>query len=81
MIIGKCAMCGETFVYKKGNKKCCSTKCAQERNKLLRNWRAKLELQNAKRKKVLSIAEVNELARAQGMTYGEYLARTEGGMR
>lgn len=88
MKVSECAICMTEFTYSKGIKICCCPDCSKERNRILCRWNLKLarakdkpKKKAPKNKKVLSVAEVNELAREKGMSYGEYIARTEGGMR
>lgn len=81
MKVSNCAICMKEFSYQKGKKYCCCPECSKERNQILNRWRFKMKDKKPKRKKILSMADINKAARKNHMTYGEYVARTEGGMR
>ena len=78
-----CEVCGREFKYVwRGNTKYCSEKCGyvadKKRNtdqyaKVRNQMNIERRTKDAKRKKCLSITEVAVLARAEGMTYGEYV--------
>lgn len=85
MIKAKCVICGEEFEYEKGNKKCCSKECTNERVIILQRWKRKKDksnkIQPQKKHSSKSISELQNEARKRGMSYGMYIARIEGGMR
>ena len=72
-----CPVCGNFFIGG-NNKKYCSAECREKaRRKMTGEGRKKpKENKECKRKiGVLSIGEVNRRARAEGLTYGQYMAK------
>lgn len=63
-----CKWCGTHFITATGAKYCCK-ECAQMANKR-RTARMK-----PRSKPKISLAEANEMARAEGLTYGQYFNR------
>lgn len=68
-----CIYCGKTFETKR-RKKYCSRECYLLRNGHMSDKQAKPKKTKGK-KKIMTIAEINEAARSEGLTYGEYVAR------
>lgn len=80
----ECVICGKLFQPRRVTTICCSEVCTRERNKVLNRWNKRMKtkrLKEAKSKRKLTLTEISILATQAGMTYGEYIARTEGGMR
>lgn len=76
-----CVMCGNIFVGRP-NKKYCSAECrnkgAAEYNRKRSEERQKPKVESKKRKSKLgslSIEQINRRARAEGLTYGQYMAK------
>ncbi len=63
-----CAYCGNTFTSDKKQKYCC------EKCRLIAYGRITAK-PKARKKPKLSLAQINELARAEGMNYGQYVAK------
>lgn len=63
-----CAYCGDAFVSDRKQKYCCKD-C-----KLKANGRL-VAKPKPRKKSNLSLAQINELARAAGMNYGQYVAK------
>jgi len=88
-----CRICTKEFTYNKGFQLTCCPECSEEQKAILYRWKkelAKRERAKApkkkkepkpKKKKIKSLSEVASEARKAGMNYGEYIARTEGGMK
>lgn len=77
-----CANCGEKFIYKTDfrPKKFCSDECQRENQKRINAWKRKLKKKQEQEKKEeaeknRSLSEVSEIAKAHGMTYGQYMAQ------
>lgn len=72
-----CVECGETFEQTNSYKKrFCSAKCRKENKGRLTRWNKVIkDRDKAKTSNIKSISKVQELARASGMSYGEYVAR------
>ena len=76
-----CEMCGNKFVGRP-NKKYCSEECrkkgAAEYNRKRSEERQKPKVENKKPKsklRALTIEQINRRARAEGLTYGQYVAK------
>lgn len=67
-----CIYCGKTFESKR-RKKYCSHECYLLCNGKMRNTSKPKKTKG--KKKIMTIAEINEAARSEGLTYGEYVAR------
>lgn len=69
-----CVECGEQFeqigTYKK---RFCSKACQSDNRKRIIRWNKKLK--DKKPAKVESISDVQKLAKASGMSYGDYVAQ------
>lgn len=74
--IATCEVCGNQFPTHKKNAKTCSTECCRIRTAEQRKIKQQLAKEEKKKKekapKKLTLAEINNLARAAGMTYGKY---------
>ena len=77
-----CANCGETFIYKTDfrPKKFCSDACQRENQKRINAWKRKLKKKQEQEEKEAaeknrSLSEVSEIAKEQGMSYGQYMAQ------
>ena len=69
-----CKYCGKKFLSVKSNHVYCCSYCSkQARNKLARE-EGKKEIPKPKPKKKDRITEINEAAKAAGMSYGKYVA-------
>ena len=80
-IEASCQECGLIFVKQRNNQRYCCEECkiAGRRRKSREYWRAHYAREGQpQKKKALSLAEVNEKARAAGMTYGQYMAKEQG---
>lgn len=77
--VKKCIQCGK--VLEGRQKKFCSDDCVgqykQERalERYEANKKPKAEAKPKKKKPKMSIAQINELARAEGLNYGQYCAK------
>lgn len=71
-----CPICGNFFTGRP-NKIYCSAKCRiKSDNKRLSKERKKPKVNECKGKiKALSLEEINRRARAEGLTYGQYMAK------
>lgn len=82
MCEGKCVICGESFVYDKGNRITCSSECCAERNRIMtREYKRKVRQNQTtvkppkKKKKTKSNLNKDlKAARELGMSYGMYKA-------
>ena len=77
-----CARCGVHIEVPIGTQKCCPSCILKEKSEIIKkaNLRnvEKLEIVHDKKKKkkpFLSLAEVDRLARAEGLSYGQYSVR------
>lgn len=68
-----CDMCGKEFVAIRGNQRYCSAKC-REKARAANIKKYQVPTKTSK-KPALSIAQINELARAEGLNYGAYCAK------
>lgn len=76
-----CEECGLIFEKKTNNQRYCCPECKKigQRRKSRERQRAKyVKKGQAKKKKPPSLAEINQSARAAGMTYGQYMAQEWG---
>ena len=78
-----CAMCGAEFIPKRKRSQFCSNACrAESQNQSYRSYKQYEKLYDIKPTKhqpvkpTQTIAEINALARAAHMTYGQYVAYT-----
>ena len=79
-----CKICGKPFVPRTNNHLCCSTECSKVNADRLRRKRImerqeiekgeKVKLKEIKMK-TLSIAKINELARQEHCSYGQYCGK------
>lgn len=84
-----CKVCGNVFYPKCHNQLCCCLACSAENEKLNKSKSRSVNFdvkkvkktKSSKKNKTLSIGEISALAREAGMSYGEYIARTEMGMK
>ncbi|MFR4350559.1 MAG: hypothetical protein ACLT3H_02700 [Roseburia sp.] len=79
-------MCGKTF-YDDGQSECCSEECKRERkleacrehrrNNKAADERAKkmVETKRVVKKPTMTLEEVNQLAREEGLSYGKYVGK------
>lgn len=72
MVIKKCEQCGQSFPASRRSVKYCSDECRKRKN--LENSKSTYEKKKKEMKKD-RISEINALARAEGLTYGQYVAR------
>lgn len=80
-----CDMCGKDFVAVKGNQRYCSEECkrkavnarlyAKRKEEFAEFKEYKKPMPKKRTKPKMSIAKVNELARAEGLNYGQYVAK------
>lgn len=71
-----CEICGAVITVRSDREKYCSKTCADKAKCRNNKKPPKEALSNAK--PALSIAEIAKLARAAGMTYGQYVAMRKG---
>lgn len=77
----KCIVCNKVFVPTSPKQKICgSPECKRLRTRELDNIKVKKKYV-PKKKAGPTLAELAAAAREKGMTYGEYIARLEGGMK
>lgn len=89
-----CVWCGEPFNPVNNRQLTCSKNCQKERYRKLDNWNKKMEYHRIKdeekaekekckpiAKPKMSINDTQAEARRLGLTYGQYVARHEYGMR
>ena len=70
----KCEICGEVFNRISYNQRYCGEKCKREANILRSREKRRAEKLNAQTKtKHDTLSEVAAMARAAGMTYGQYM--------
>ena len=75
-----CQECGKTFTKRRSNQRYCCEECCRlgtlRRNRASYNRRyAEAKKKGkGKKKKLSTLAEINQLARDAGMTYGKYMA-------
>jgi hypothetical protein len=82
-MIKPCAVCGKPFAAKRQKDCCCSKECTRinENRRRQEWWKEQSEInrstKNPKRrkKKGLTAAEINKRARAEHLTYGQYVAK------
>lgn len=75
-----CEACGKEFTSRRSNANSCSTECRKEINRKNATIRKrKILAQRRRTKQNLSVTEIAVLAKAHGMSYGEYVARMEEG--
>ena len=65
-----CELCGAKFVSDYKRKYCCEV-CMKEASR----QRKRKPKENNKNKPTTSLAQINELARAEGLNYGQYVAK------
>ena len=76
MVIKKCEMCGGSFPASRRSVKYCSDPCRKEANRKHAAERTKSPYEKKEKEmKMDRISEINALARAEGLTYGKYVAR------
>lgn len=66
-----CPICGKSFIKKAKNQKFCSIEC--------RKLATPTKEPKKVKKQMSDLAEVNQMARKQGLTYGMYVGLTEHG--
>ena len=74
-----CEICGEVVITKSSRGKYCRD-CAKDQHRLwMRNYKRTQLIKKAanerKERKDYTIAEINEMARREGLTYGKYVAK------
>lgn len=80
-LVKKCEICGKEFRPVKTSGKYCSKECAKEANRIknIELHKARMRENKGKQKKIekkpTTIAEVQRAARAEGLTYGQYMAK------
>ena len=72
--IRKCKICGREFIAKRKNQIYCDKSCTAKAGVLATKERRKAKAAAEKSKPKRSISDINEEARAAGMTYGQYVA-------
>lgn len=66
-----CAVCNKTFIPRSERQVCCCTACQNIRTKQQqRDWGKEPAKQEPEK---LSLAEIDRIAKAHGMTYGQYI--------
>lgn len=81
-ITKNCALCGKPFTAVTANSKYCSNKCYRTMNReMSASWKKEQVTKPKKRKKDKTIVDLAVEARKAGMTYGQYVAKMEYGMR
>ena len=75
-----CVECGIAFVPMARNQITCSKECSLKRKRAVQRrlneeYREKMKVETFRRKPGRSLAETARLARAAGMSYGQYMAR------
>lgn len=82
--VRKCRLCQKCFVAKRSDSVYCSPGCRKEGTRLYDKERKAEErarnkeiqkAENKPKKKSLSIAEIDAMARAEGLSYGKYVAK------
>lgn len=80
----KCVICGKNYVAKRSNSRCCgNSECAKKHYRMAQiewNRNNKKKKQTTKNNKT-SIIDVERNAKKFGMSYGQYVAMLENGMR
>ena len=75
-----CAYCGKTFIPKNSKQKYCSVAC-RDKNKKKRikenpdKYTYYRERKTRRKAKGTDLGRINEKARAEGLTYGQYVAK------
>lgn len=76
-----CEACGKIFVKNTYNQRYCCPACQRTGTRMkAREYQRELyaKKRQAKKKKPPSLTEINQKARATGMTYGKYMAKEYG---
>lgn len=68
-----CVICGAPFSSSRRNKMTCSPKCSEAHRKTLDNMNREARKSKRKSGSRTTIAEINEIARNNHMTYGQYV--------
>ncbi len=77
----QCPVCGKVFTGTNNAQKYCSAKCREKAQRISQSsrWetcgRTTDSRCKKKRKPAKTLAEINELAKAEGLTYGKYFAK------
>ena len=79
-VVKTCAWCGKEFVRQKGAQKFCSVRCRNESTtKRVTEYCRQYRRSKRPRKGDLSnrekLAEINQKAREEGLTYGQYMQK------
>lgn len=69
-----CKLCGREFITTKKTQVYCDKRCTDKANKLASCERKKAKAAEKNKPKRCTIADINEAARAAGMSYGKYVA-------
>lgn len=79
-MIKRCVVCGMSFSHS-SRSNVCSDGCRKTRREMMRIAYKSRPKVSKKKKSIVgkSIAEINDLARKEGLTYGEYVARCSDG--
>lgn len=75
----ECEFCGKSFQPTTGSAKFCGIECRKEAQKKLRAERRLKALIPKKKKKLISIEEIQRIGRAYGLNYGETVFAIERG--
>lgn len=76
-----CMVCGKIFIAANSAQKTCSKACRDARRKAYQSERykeqtkVKREIERRKGRHPSHLADTNERARAEGLTYGQYVAQ------
>ena len=70
----KCRICGKTFVAEYWKAKYCSYECKQDARKQRKKQQIE-ELRHRMDTKKLTIEDINELALAEHLSYGQFVAK------
>lgn len=68
-----CHICGNAYTPKCPNSKYCGKKCSREASKKRFVDGVYIGANSEQKKDILSLSEMNNLARKNGMTYGEFV--------
>ncbi len=72
----KCPVCGNLFEGRSTKIYCCSEcKCKAQTQKKLQECKKPKTVQRKKKHSSLSLEQINKRARAEGLTYGQYVAK------
>lgn len=80
-LIKRCIICGKEFTARRDSQKCCSSECRKENASRYQKAKYYKTSRTAKspepKRPKNNITEIAVAARAEGLTYGQYVARYE----